>query len=251
MRWMVLAGFFAVASGCSNGATNEQQTSFSDAEAAFAAAQSTEDYLRVAGTYQRLLDEGLRSSTVLCNQGNAFMRAEQPGRAIACYRQALRLSPWQSAVRSNLGSALLKTGGSNPPTDWFRRIVFWHDWVGYRGKYFLATFGVLLAAGLLLLAKWRRSSFVQRIGLCVSAFALVCILSALYDWHRFSKPVGVVVQAETVARTGNGIAYEAAFEEPLREGTELDVLETRGDWLRVELRDRGECWLLSDAVLVY
>lgn len=249
-RWLC-CGIVVLIAGCSGGTSPEQQTLFADAEAAFAEAENVDDYLRVAGTYQRLLDDGVHSPAVLCNQGNAFMRAEQPGRAIACYRQALRLTPANGAIRTNLNNALLKTEGINPPTDWFRRFVFWHDWVGYRGKFWLATFCVLLAGGVLVSGRWLRSRFVQRVGLCLSVFAIVCIASAVYDWRRFSQPAGVVIQDNTTARTGNGESYEAAFETPLREGVELRVLETRGDWLRVQPHSRGECWLRSNAVLVY
>ena len=61
--------------------------------------------------YQAILDRGYVSGVVLYNQGNAFMRAGQRGRAVAAYRQARRYLGPDPFLEANLAYAL----GNQPP----------------------------------------------------------------------------------------------------------------------------------------
>ena len=76
--------------------------------------------------------------------------------------------------------------------------------------------------------------------------------SAAYDWQRFDNTRhGVVIQAQTIARKGNGPSYEPAFEEPLGEATEFRLAEQRGDWLLIRLPGGGEGWIEQKAAVTY
>ena len=85
---------------------------------------------------QEILDRGLLSGAVLYNQGNAFMRAGQRGRAIAAYRQARRyLGP-------------IRSWRPIWPTPWeisparrrplVEHLLFWQDWISYPAKFQLS-----------------------------------------------------------------------------------------------------------------
>ena len=248
----VLLLLVLAAVGCGTSPSASQRLKFEEAERAFQAAKSADDYLLVAGTYQEIVDSGMSSATVFFNQGNAFMQAEQPGYAIASYRQALRFAPTDSSIHNNLQAALRKTGGSDPPDNWVRRVLFWQDWIGYASKFKLATGFLVLTSLCLIFARLLANRSLRTCGIVLLIGSVVTTASAVYDWYRFEHQVsGVVVTGQVIARKGNDTTYEPAFNAPLREGTEFRVLETRGDWSRVMVGDVGEGWLPSESVATY
>lgn len=205
----------------------------------------------MAGSYQQLLDEGLESSAVLFNQGNAFMRADRPGEAIASYRQALRLNPRHPAIRANLEAALGETEQSEQPPDLFHRVFFWQDALSYAEKFALTTLLICLTAAAGLAMRFRRHPVATRACWAAGTLTILSLISTLHDWYHFEHVRHGVVITETLARKGNGASYEAAFNQPLGAGTEFTVREQRGDWLHVDLPDADGCWLPESAVTVY
>ena len=102
----LVAGSLAASSGCGGRVDPTMFSQFQRAQEAFDQAQQPDEFLRVAALYQEMLDTGLVSGAVLYNQGNAFMRAGQRGRALACYRQAVRYRPRDPYLAANLNYAL-------------------------------------------------------------------------------------------------------------------------------------------------
>ena len=106
-----LATVLLVASGCTAAPEAELVRKYQRALETFDQAAAPEDYLRSAALYQEIIDRGVVSGALLYNQGNAYMRAGQRGRAIACYRQAARYRPRDPQLQANLQLAL----GSGTP----------------------------------------------------------------------------------------------------------------------------------------
>lgn len=238
--------------GCSNAPSDEHAKRFNEIEDAFADASTPEDYIRVAGDYQKLYEDGATSPAVLFNQGNAFARAERHGNAIACYRQALRLEPTNASISSNLRNSMTVTGATDLPPSWFHRILLWQDAIGYAPKFVLATVVIALASLLALVARRIRSSVAFRLSLIPGILAVVLTASAVFDWYRFEHvQSGTVVEAGVLPRTGNGESYEAAFNQPLAEGAEIVVDEERGDWLRITVPGTGSGWIPRGTTVLY
>jgi len=130
--------------------------------------------------------------------------------------------------------------------------LFWQNWLSYPEKFYLAG-AVALATfffGVAGLFSSRRAFH----GIAWAGLALTVVLafSAGYDWHRFQYVKhGVVIQPETVARKGNADNYEPAFNAPLREATEFQLIEPRGDWLLIRLPGGGEGWVEAKSAAVY
>ena len=70
---------------------------FQAAQQAFDDARKPEEFAKAAMLDQEILDRWGLSGPVLYNQGNAWMQAGQPGRAVASYRLVHALSPPRSA----------------------------------------------------------------------------------------------------------------------------------------------------------
>jgi hypothetical protein len=242
------------AAGCRASPDLETIAKFQAAQEAFDAASSAEEFLRAAALYQEILDSGLISGAILYNQGNAFMRAGQRGRAIACYRQATRYLPRHPYLEANLRYAL----GSNAPVDSSSRslldyLFFWRDWISYGGKFRLAAAAAAaaFASGLLALFLPGRRA-LNWLALAALGLAVVLALSAAYDWRRYEwVEHGVVIRDEVTVRKGNAASYKPAFDQPLGEGAEFEVLERRGQWLLIRLPGGEEGWVEERAAVVF
>ena len=126
-RLIVLASALATAVGCGTPSDMESSQKFQQAEAAFADASSSDEFARVAGLYQEILDRGVVSGTVLFNQGNALLRSGQRGRAIAAYRQAQRFRPRGSYLIANLDSALGTSDSQASDASVMDYFLFWQS----------------------------------------------------------------------------------------------------------------------------
>jgi tetratricopeptide (TPR) repeat protein len=252
MLLAVAASALAVG-GCYAAPEGDLVRTYQRALEAFDQATGPEDYLRAAVLYQEILDRGVVSGALLYNQGNAYMRAGQRGRAIACYRRALVYRPRDPQLRANLQLALEDRSplhGSRGVLDY---VFFWRDWIGYPDKV-RATAALASCAfvfGILALFVPPRRVF-RHAAWGTLILTVIAAGSAGYDWHRFERiQRGVVVRAEVVARKGNADSYDPAFTEPLKEGTEFRVVERRGAWLQIQLDGTQTGWLPDTAVTTF
>jgi tetratricopeptide (TPR) repeat protein len=226
---------------------------FEKAQVEFDKAKTKQDFLRVASMYDQIVRTGVHSGAVFYNQGNAYMRAGERGRAIACYRQAQRYWPRDPLVDANLRSALqgqAKTSFSHRPL--IEYILFWQDWFGYAAKFQASVTASFVALVFGIVGMIYVSPIWKRLALATLVLSVAITLSATYDWYRFEYlRHGVVVASEAIARKGNAASYEPAFTAPLAEGTEFIVLEARNDWLRIKIPSAQVGWVRAVDVAVY
>ena len=83
-------------------------------------------------------------------------------------------------------------------------------------------------------------------GILLAAILTVWTLAALAKWNEGRE--GVVVVAEVFGRKGPSYRYRTAFNEPLHDGLEFEVMERREGWLEVELADQRRCWIPESQV---
>jgi tetratricopeptide (TPR) repeat protein len=237
--------------GCGHSVDLEAAATFQEAQNTFDQADSPDDFLRAAGLYQTILDRGIVSGAVLFNQGNAYMQADERGRAVAAYRRAKRYRPRDAYLDANLRYArgTENPAGRRPVIEY---LLFWQEWLSYPEKFRLAGAAayVTFALGLVALF-WKRRLF-SRLALAGLAMTLLFAFSAGYDWYRHDAIVhGVIVDDEVTARKGNATSYEPAFTEPLTESTEFRLVERRGDWLLIRLPAGQEGWVEQEAAVTY
>ncbi|MGA2799256.1 MAG: SH3 domain-containing protein [Thermoguttaceae bacterium] len=237
--------------GCARNFDPRLAQKFQAAQTAFDRAAKPEDFVKVAAMYQEMIDDGAVSGAVFYNQGNAWMRAKQPGRAIAAYRQAERYRPRDPYLEANLQFALGQGASAHRPI--LETILFWQNWLSYPEKFYGTAAAALLTfccAAVMLFSSRRR--LWRRLVLAGAAITALMIISAAYDWYRFDYVVrGVITQADVVARKGNAESYEPALTEKLSEGTEFRLLERRGDWLLIRLPGGQEGWVMDHMAVTY
>jgi tetratricopeptide (TPR) repeat protein len=226
---------------------------FQEAQERFNGAETSDDFLQAANLYEQILAAGVVNGAVLYNLGNAYMFADERGRAIAAYRQAQRYRPRDPFLESNLAYAL---GGEALP-DRRRSIIdhvlFWKDLLSYPEKFHLTLAAGVLALCLALTALYARNRRIwKRLALLGSVVTLLLAVSAGFDVYRYEFiKHGVVTGEGVVARKGNAETWEPAFTEALPEGTEFQVRDQRNAWLLIRLETGLEGWIPETQATVY
>ena len=197
-----------------------------------------------AAAYERLLTNG-PTAALHFNLGNARFKSGQPGQAIFHYHQALALAPRDPDARGNLQFARRSLGAAaeQPIAQQLLRLRSPGDWAWLAGVALGAWF-VLLALGEALPAKRGAFAWLTK-SLGVAALGAVVLMAAA-QWERRAAQAAVVVVAEAPVRPGPLAESKVAF--ILRDGAEVVVLDSKGDW--VQVRDGGQRagWLKREAV---
>ena len=246
-----ILALFVLLTGCGGSVDPILYSKFQSAQSAFDEAQSTDDFLRTAAMYQEILNSGVVSGAVLYNQGNAFMRASQKGRAVACYRQAQRYRPRDPYLNANLANAL---GGSDAQRSrpLVEYVLFWQDAISYSSKFTLSTIFAIATFIIAVTSLFVWAAGLKRCALAALLITLALVVSVGYDWYRFTHiKHGVTVADQVVARKGDGESYQPAFTDPLNEATEFVVIDHRSGWVLARFSGAQEGWLPEKDIVSY
>jgi len=226
------------------------QSQFKAAQDKFETAQSREDFLDAARSFESILTEGFESGTIRFNAGNAYFRANQFGRSILNYRKAKQLRPNDPYVQANLKQALALSPGRLPESGkpWWKSFLFWSDWLAPATKTWIASIGLASMGVMLLLAIWLQKTWLRLVGLAI------LLVSSLVVWDAWNvkqqienSKMGVVV-AETIARKGTGDDYSPAFDQPLQDGAEFIILSETNNWTFGRFEGAGDGWIRNEFV---
>lgn len=253
-RALVLACFSVLgAAGVTSSSPIAAQdiAAFQTAQAAF----ERGEYAAAARGFEAMSEAGYENGYVLYDQGNAWFRAGELGRAIAAYRRAQRYLPTDANLEVHLRRALdARTRPLSLPVDrsFVDYVLFWRGRISCSAEFAWALGLGVIAFG----------AAVARLLLGGSGFRVVAALGAvaafllaLSGWldHRAlaARSEGVVVLPEVVLRTGPGETFEARFEQGLGEGAELVIRERRDGWFEVLAGGKYEGWLPADSVATW
>jgi hypothetical protein len=236
--------------GCGRAVDSELTSKFETAQEAFDSAKTPDEFAKTAMLDQEMIDRWGPSGAIFYNQGNAWMQAGQPGRAVASYRQAQRYSPRIPFLDANLAAALGDSQAARRSI--VETILFWQNWLSYAEKFYAAAALAAIVFVLAVVMLFRSNRWLRRLAWVGMTLGVLFTLSAGYDWFRFDATQhGVVIQSGTIARKGNATNYEPAFNKPLPEATEFRLVEHRGNWLLARLPDGNEGWIEKRAAVVY
>jgi tetratricopeptide (TPR) repeat protein len=247
---VLAAAALAAPASCARAPDLETVRRYEEANRRLLETKDADGFLQAAALYEQVLARGGENGAVLHALGNAWFKAGRKGAAIASWRRALVHRPRDPFLRANLAHAL----GHDPEegeTSLLRTLLFWQDDLSYGEKARVLSVGVLLACAAFALARLSRRAR-RFAGPACGVFAVVAALAAasfaMEVRDREFRVRGVVNAPEVVARKGNAESFEPAFNEPLSEGAEVEVLEQRGEWLRVSAGGGLEGWVRADAV---
>src|SRR5438876_4349846 len=238
--WLILLLWCA----WSVGHAEDASTAFDQANRLYEEGKFTE----AAAAYEKMLQQGQASPALYFNLGNASFKAGQVGRALLNYRLAERLAPRDPDIRANLKFARNSVAtGVTPAQSW------WQRWTSRLtlDEWTLLTFGAFwLWLGLLTLGQWRHAlrkslgGYTATAGICTALLAL-CLGQESYN--RFAIKSVIVAAREAVVRYGPWNESPNHF--TVRDGTELTVLDSKGEWVQVSDSAKRIGWLRREQVL--
>ena len=207
-------------------------------------------YAEAAAAYDKIVQGGKVSPALYFNLGNAFFKANQPGRAIHAYREAESLSPRDPDVRANLQFARKKAGAGAPALPgnrWTRMLnhLSLNEWTGMTSVVVAILF-LFLAVG-----QFRPESKPALFGVTIAAaivsIGLLICLSLMWN-QTISTKSAVVTASEAVIRKGPFDESQSSF--TAHDGAELLVLDQKEKWLEVEDGSHRSGWVLERDVAV-
>jgi hypothetical protein len=215
-------------------------------------------YAQAAQAYQQLVDQGYADSALFYNLGNAYFKQGDYGRAILNYRRSEALAPRDPDIQANLALTQAQTvdqlDGSLNNTGFFANVA------GLTGSWFTLNEQALITLGLWVLFAFlligfgssRRGSGLREglgyalvVASLLLAVGLVGLASRLHTEKVRSE--AVIVAQEVSVTSGPGSQYVTEF--ALHSGTQVSLIETRENWVRLSAAD-GEVqgWAPVNAV---
>lgn len=244
-RWALVGlALLAALGGLPATAAGTAHERFAAANAAYEAG----DYTKAAALYQEIASAGRAGGKLYYNLGNAQLRAGELGRAIASYRRGQDLSPRDPDLAANLAFARRATKDALPPpapSEVVRILAPWHVRLSRRELASLALLSNLLFWGTLALARLRRSELLHWASL--AALAALLATGGSFALRTLAPNATAVVLAQEVeARATDEGTASTRFK--LHAGSELEVIESRGGWMRVALPTGEQGWLEAGEV---
>lgn len=206
------------------------------------------EYRKARVLYQELVDRGIENSSLYYNLANTHYKLGEKGQAVLFYERALRLRPLDREIRSNLRFVQKSLEDQITPlyNERFTRSavtilsIFTANTLAYiELALFIITVGFFIGAVLFpaLRNRLRNACMVSSVFLLLSLSGL---LARRYQQH--SHPRAVILAEQIDIRSSPIAESEVLF--TLHDGTRVRIIERRGEWVRFQIADGREGWLL-------
>ncbi len=200
--------------------------------------------LRYEQLYQ---NPDLRSGPLCYNLGNTYARLGDYGHAILYYRRALNYTPHALDLRANLQyvrSLRADHFADSEPAKVLKTLFFWHYDLSAatRSNMALAAATLFWIAAAALL--WKRPLWLKITAASAAVIAVIFAASLATDWWtNRGKAPAVIIATEVRPLKGDSESYAPAFDAPIHSGTEIHIINARGDWLEIQLPNGLTGWI--------
>ena len=207
------------------------------------------DFGAAAATYELLLERGMSSAKLYYNLGNACFKEGRTGKAILCYRRALRLAPGNADIRHNLSVAEADTKDDIEAIPEF----FLASWLRGVRHTMGCTAWTLLSLGFLLLAvgafllyllaarlTLRKAGFYGTIA-AGALFVLATVFAAGERRELRDRTQAVVMAPAVSVKSSPDRSAKDLF--VLHEGTTVRIVDRLEEWCEVAIADGKKGWI--------
>lgn len=211
-------------------------------------------YQEAISTYETILQSGQESAEVYFNLGNCYYKLNKVAPAVYNFEKALLLKPNDSEIQNNLVFAkkMAIDEIQETPTVGFSKIIqdftssFHYDtwaWIAIvlAGLFLLSFLGYYFSGT----AISKRAFFLGMVVWLL--LVLISVFAGFFEQKRSQNDKPAIVFAEvTAVKSEPNSATQNAF--TLHAGTKVHVLETVGNYYKIQLADLKEGWIERSAV---
>ncbi|OAI42326.1 hypothetical protein AYO41_04435 [Verrucomicrobia bacterium SCGC AG-212-E04] len=197
-----------------------------------------------AKAYERAAQGGAAGPNLYYNLGNAWLRAGDQGHAVLNYQRALALRPAHPEAAANLAFVRRTLGLAAPAMDRWTQAF---GWLGVDAWSIVAAIGVwaFIAGIIAIFGPWRRALLAGSLiflGTVVFAVGVVALLG-LRGGAR--DPARAIVVSESGTKAHYAPADNARDVQVLAVGSEIRVLQDRGNWTYAEVAGGVRGWVAT------
>lgn len=202
--------------------------------------------------YKTIIDKGgVKNAKLYYNLGNAYLLNNDIGRAILNYRRAEKLDSSDHNLAKNLSFARSQRRDSfkvTAETKVLKTLFFWHYDFSLKTRFILSLlfFVICCIFITILIIKGRKTKLIIPLVVVIVLFMIMVLSLVIDQFKNASSIYGVIVEDNVNTYQGDGVTYPAAFEQPLNNGTEFELLQDRNNWYQILLPDGTDCWIRSD-----
>jgi len=212
------------------------------------------DFSAALADYKEIESLGYTSDALFYNIGNSYFKTNDIARSVLYYERALRLNPAGKDIKYNLALAkefTLDKIEEVPEfilTTWVRDInyTFSSDvWTYISVGFFI------FAAILLLLFRYGPTPSTRKLSFFLSMFLILFgLMFSLFAWNQrnaYHKEDAAIVMlpVSSVRNSPDGSGSPLFI---LHEGTKVVLIESLGNWKRIELADGRQGWIFGDDI---
>lgn len=211
-------------------------------------------YEEAIALYDSIIKSGYSSSELFFNLGNAHFKVGHLAPAILNYERAKKLSPSDEDIDFNLRIANLRVVDRVDAVPelffvrWTKDLIVKHSSDGW-AKLALIMIWVTFVFGTLFL--FINNLFLKRIGFFVAMITLLLSFACgflayhQYNYQRTSQE-GVVFVKNVYVKSAPDQQSTDLF--MLREGIKVALLQTEGEWQKIQLADGKVGWMRKDGL---
>lgn len=201
------------------------------------------EFSLAAQGYQQLIDQGFSDAALFYNLGNAFYKQNDYGRAILNYLRARRLAPRDADIRANLKMAYnmrvdrLDQNASGGLYNSFTQFI--QEWLTLNELAIISiSLWYLLSLLVIIFFNSKPGSRTREVITYITLLVVILFMTAAFSLssvlvNERTQPQAVIIAEEVNVTSGPGTQYITEF--TLHSGSEVNLLETRINWVRLAL----------------
>ena len=206
-------------------------------------------YAEAIAEYDKVLQNGYESGNLYYNLGNAYMKAGDLGKAMLNYERARRIMPRDSDLESNykFARSLAENNISEPDRIWYARFA-----EGVFGQYAVDEIAILLSIIYLFiiiaLIAGIYTGMNRNVWIALSILVMVFSLASV----SFAQKAKLVGREAVITADSTEAKFEpfdrATTHFTLYEGATVLLIQSKGEWQKVERADGKAGWVKSEAI---
>ncbi|WP_159021982.1 tetratricopeptide repeat protein [Formosa sp. L2A11] len=213
-------------------------------------------YAEAIDKYQSILDDGMHSSELFFNLGNAHYKLNHVGPSVYYFEKALQLAPNDKDIKNNISYArnmtidaidVVPEVGLSKVLKNITSVLTFDGWA--------ITTVILFLIFVVLFISYYFSEYTTRKRIAFTTSVIVLglgFLTLFFAFHNYNLKLkdnpAIVFVHESEVKSEPNLSSQEAF--VLHEGTKVQVLDTVNNWKKIKLSDGKTGWISSSDIKV-